>query len=222
LVLVLLVACGKESDPQPAPDRAAAPSVPPPSLDLLPSDRRTSWSPGLPGGIPERKTVCATVTASAFGNGSVDATPAIQAAIDSCPVGQVVVLSAGSFRIGNGPIRINKGVVLRGAGPARTHLAAPDGTNQALVVIGQQWPKVDQSVDLVASAVKGSTSATVSRISDLAVGELVLIDALTDESTTRWSATSAPGDPSREWFSRRDRPVSQVMEVARTSGNTRN
>ena len=30
----------------------------------------------------------------------------------------------------------------------------------------------------------------------------------------------SPGDPSREWFSRRDRPVSQVVEVASVTGKT--
>ena len=80
LVSLLLLGCHEESD-QAASDPTAAPAVPPSSLDLLPSDRRTSWSPGLPGGIPERKTACATLTASAFGHGSLDATPGIQAAI---------------------------------------------------------------------------------------------------------------------------------------------
>ena len=32
----------------------------PASGDILPPDRSTAWSPGLPGGIPVRATVCAT------------------------------------------------------------------------------------------------------------------------------------------------------------------
>ena len=100
-----------------------------------------------------------------------NATGGIQAAIDSCPIGQVVMLSQGTFRIASGPIRINKGIVLRGAGPTLTHLTAPNGTNQAVVVIGHQWPKTSLSVNLTANAVKGSNSVTVASTSGLAVGE---------------------------------------------------
>src|SRR5712671_2775438 len=77
-----------------------APSSPaePPSASgvySLPADRLTSWNPGIPGGIPARNTVCATVDASAYGNGALNAT----AAIGACPEGQVVSLSAGTFAI---------------------------------------------------------------------------------------------------------------------------
>ena len=65
--------------------------------ETIAPDRRTTWNPGIPGGIPVRTTVCATLEASAYGNGLADATPGIQAAIDACPEGQVVRLSAGRF-----------------------------------------------------------------------------------------------------------------------------
>ena len=69
--------------------------------------------------MPARTTVCATVNAASYGNGSPDATAGIQAAIEACPVGQVVQLSAGTFSRAEPPFSINKGIVLRGAGPAR-------------------------------------------------------------------------------------------------------
>ncbi|HEV7500233.1 MAG TPA: hypothetical protein VGQ33_09535, partial [Vicinamibacteria bacterium] len=56
-----------------------AASVSPASGDVMPPERRTVWSPGIPGGIPVRTTVCATVNASTFGNGTLDATAGIQA-----------------------------------------------------------------------------------------------------------------------------------------------
>ena len=65
-------------------------------------ERRTTWNPGIPGGIPARTTVCATIHASTYGNGTIDATAGIQAAIDACPVGQVVQLSAGNFLVNGG------------------------------------------------------------------------------------------------------------------------
>jgi Pectate lyase superfamily protein len=190
-----------------------------PSGELLPAERRTVWNPGIQGGVPSRATICATVNASSLGNGTADATPAIQAAIDACPQGQVVFLSAGTFAIASS-VRINKGIVLRGAGPAQTLLRMPDGLNQAAVVIGFQWAKTDRSVSLASNAVKGATSVTVASAPGLAAGELVLVDETTDGAITRWSAESAAGDPSRGWFSRMDRPLAQVMEVASVSGNT--
>ena len=117
---------------------------------ILPTDRGTTWNPGIPGGIPTRTTVCATVNASTYGNGASDATGGIQAAINACPLGQVVLLSAGSFKISSGPVFVNKGITLRGAGPTQTTLTAPDGTNQAVVVVGRRWSHPSGSTNLTA------------------------------------------------------------------------
>jgi polygalacturonase len=66
---------------------------------ILPSDRATTWNPGLNavGGIPNRTTIFQTLQAANFGNGTIDASNAIQTALDNCPEGQVVQLSAGTF-----------------------------------------------------------------------------------------------------------------------------
>ena len=191
----------------------------PSHAEIIPAERRTTWNPGMPGGVPARTTVCATVNASTYGNGSQNATAGIQSAINACPVGQVVQLSAGTFRISSGPIRLNKGVVLRGAGPTQTLLQGAT-TDQAVIVIGQQWPSSGSSTNLTANAVKGANSVTVASVSGLTVGEIVLVDQLTDTSITQWSDTSPLGDPSRGWFSRTNRPVAQAMEIASISGNT--
>ena len=75
LVFVFLVALGFLAHALPA------------AADIMPTERRTTWNPGIPGGIPARTTVCATVNASTYGNGTVDATAGIQAAINACPDG---------------------------------------------------------------------------------------------------------------------------------------
>jgi len=185
---------------------------------IVPPERRTVWNPGIAGGIPSRTTICATLSASTYGNGSQNATSAIQAAIDACPVGQVVKLSAGTFRIASGPIRISKGVVLRGSGSSQTVLSAPNGVGQAVVVIGQQWPGFAGSTNLTSNATKGASSVTVASTAGLAAGQIVLIDELTDSALTYWSADC--GADCRSWFSRDDRPLSQTMEIASISGNT--
>jgi hypothetical protein len=79
------------------------------SAQILPADRTTIWHPGVPGGVPNRTTVCAVVNASTYGNGASDASSGIQAAVNACPVGQVVQLSAGTFTVNN-YILINKGI----------------------------------------------------------------------------------------------------------------
>ena len=125
--------------------------APPLLADILPADRRTVWNPGLPGGIPARTTVCANVNASTYGNGTSNATAGIQAALDACPAGQVVQLSAGTFLINNGIVMLNKGVTLRGAGPGVTTLKRTNGATPGsytasvadpVVIIGaNRWPR---------------------------------------------------------------------------------
>jgi hypothetical protein len=150
----------------------------------------------------------------------LDATGAIQAALDGCPVGQVVSLSAGDFKITAG-LQITKGIVLRGQGPAQTKLKMPVGTNSNLITIGTQFFGFANPVNLGTDAVKGASAVTLASIPDLAVGEIVAVDQLTDPSISEWNPKrSPPGDISRTWFTRPDRPTGQVLEVAAINGNT--
>jgi hypothetical protein len=60
------------------------------STQIIPPDRNFTWNPGMmsKGGIPNRITICATLSPS----GGSD-TAAIQAQLNSCPAGQVVLLN---------------------------------------------------------------------------------------------------------------------------------
>jgi hypothetical protein len=197
---------------------------------ILPADRLTRWNPGvladgqlgLPLGadrLPVRARVCARLEAASWGNGSSDAGEGIQKALDACPPGQVVQLSAGDFRIADS-LHITRGVVLRGQGPARTRLRMPVGTNAAVIALGTQWFKFTQGVDLAADAAKGSSSAALASDPGLRAGEVVVVDELADPAITSWGRKSPPGDPSRSWFTRPDRPVGQVLEVSAVRGRT--
>ena len=191
------------------------------TADVIPADRLINWNPGIPGGIPNYTTVCATVNASDYGNGAVDATAGIQAAIDGCPVGQVVKLSAGNFQVnGVDPITIEKGIVLRGAGPQATKLLKTNGIANPLILVGRRWLDEAQSVNLTANAAKGATSVQVTSTAGFSVGQLVLLDEITDDSYVYWGNNCPPGDPCRGWFTRFDRPVGQMMEIAAITGNT--
>lgn len=155
---------------------------------LVPPQALTTWAPGVRG-IPTRTTVCATINASRYGNGADETSAAIQAAINACPVGQVVQLSAGTFKV-NDHILINKGITLRGAGPNATTLQK---TNQSaeqegiLIVGASRWPHIDETtaVNLTADAVQGTTSVTVQNAAGFAAGQFVKLDE-DDYTTAQW------------------------------------
>ena len=191
-------------------------------LAILPAGRETVWNPGVPGGIPNRTTVCATIAASVCGNGSNDCRATIQAAIDACPANQVVQLGAGDFKVLQN-IHVWSNVTLRGAGPTATRLKVPVGTNANVVTVGQQWFPFGffgTSRNLSANAAKGATAVTLSSAAGIVAGGFVLIDQITDPNTDHWSSLSPPGDPSRGWFSRYDRPRGQIVVVTAVNGTT--
>jgi hypothetical protein len=164
---------------------------------IVPAANRTLWKPGVQGGIPVRSTVCTTIQASAFGNGTQDASSALQSAVNNCPSGQVVALSAGTFTV-NTAVIISKSITVRGAGPNATLLqktngATPGNTGnqfEPILLVGpQRFPSLNDSttVNLTANGVKGSTSVTVSSAAGYAAGQFVLLDA--DEyNTASWTA----------------------------------
>src|SRR5712691_7997292 len=78
---------------------------------LISASRRIDWSQaGVPGGIPNRTTICATLSPGA-------SAAQINGAIASCPDGQVVKLNAGIYNLSTGIVFNNKNnVTLRGAG----------------------------------------------------------------------------------------------------------
>ncbi len=183
------------------------------SGQVLPADRTTTWAPGVPGGIPARTTICQTLNASAYGNGSQDASAAIQAAINACPAGQVLKLSAGTFKVNN-YVLVNKGITLRGAGSGVTFLTKTNGARgrtatlvsgtsvytpvdpgtytydpQPVVIVGpQRWPTPDSSgsQNLSTDGVKGAASVTVANATGFAAGQFVLLDELSGAS---WQPT---------------------------------
>jgi hypothetical protein len=216
---------------------AGAPG-PPSSVDptgLLTTDRATIWNPGLMavGGISNRTTTCATVNASTYGNGTQDASAGIQAAIDACPLDQVVQLSAGTFLINANYLAITKGITLRGAGATRTTLTRTNGADMdpnsprhnpafvqaPVILIGPtRWPNEDRSINLTADAVKGTYSVTIANTSGLVVGDIVEIDELDDPALVVWNPGDLPAGYS--WFMRYRRPIAEWKEITQIAGNT--
>jgi hypothetical protein len=178
----------------------------------IPEHRTTRWQPGVPGGVPSRTTVCATISAATYGNGSTDATAAIQNAINACPANQVVYLPAGTYRISS-TINLNRSVVLRGAGANSTTLQrSPSGAG---VMIGN-WTNLGTGVNLAADAPKGATTLTVADGSPFAVGDIVHLDQLDDPAVVQgttcvWMKRGSEG----AW-----RSIGQMVEITGKSGNT--
>ena len=157
---------------------------------ILPNDRIASanWKmAGMlsVGGIPNRTTVCAMV--SPLGNGQDD-TGNIQNAINSCPLSQVVSLAAGTFSIAEGNyVLLNKGVTLRGAGPAVTTLQRTNGATlnsyqpgsnaSPMIIAGpMRWNNNAISTTLTVDAAAGTNSVQVASTAGFTVGQIVLLD----------------------------------------------
>ena len=166
---------------------------------IVPFEGRTTWAPGLQNAIPPRSTVCATLAAATFGNGTTEASAAIQRAIAACPAGQTVRLSSGRFLVNN-YILLNKGITLRGDSLGQTVLQKTNGARrfadraadaQPIIVVGpNRWPKIDvtTAVAIAADATKGSMSVVVGDAHGFKRGQFVLLDE-DDFNTAAWTAT---------------------------------
>lgn len=177
--------------------------------DVLPPERRITWQPGVPGGIPARTTICANAVTGygAKGDGVTDDTSAIQKAINACPAGQVVYVPAGTYRL-NSQLTITKGIVLRGAGPSATLFktyAAWHG-----IQVGD-WPSNPVAVNVSGSPAKGATTLTVSGTAP-AVGDYVVIDQINDGNEV-----VNVDDQSRD---NGTRSLSQITKVTAVSGSS--
>jgi hypothetical protein len=135
------------------------------------------------GGIPARTAICATLSPSGG-----DDSDAINAAIETCPINQVVMLRAGTFTIAEGNfVLIDRAVTLRGAGPGSTLLTRTGGATlgsyfpgnnpSPMVIIGpQEFGSTQHATALTADGTQGATSIQVANAAGLTVGKIVMID----------------------------------------------
>lgn len=154
---------------------------------VIPDDRLPppgTWeSAGVEGGIPNRQTIFANVTQAPYradNTGGSDAVAAIQAAVDACPVGQVVYIPPGRYSISR-TISIQKGITLRGAGSSTVFVC-----NGRAVQIGSMtpWPpakgNTGYSMDITSGATRGSKTVGVASTAAVPVGKMVMVDQLDD------------------------------------------
>ncbi len=152
---------------------------------ILPAERRTTWNPGIPGGIPAIAAVHTTVDPK-LGDGKADATAAINAAIQAAGDAaqksgkpQVVFLPPGTFRT-TSVINLNRSrVVLRGAGPAQTRIRLDAAGPMPVIRFGIIWPTYqDRAWDVQAPVPKGATSISLRNedARSIEVGHVLQID----------------------------------------------
>jgi hypothetical protein len=155
------------------------------STDLIPADRQIDWTKaGIPGGIPHRTTICTTLTTAAYGNGTTDATSAIQTALNDCSQNhpdQVVYLQAGTYLISS-TIQLRSQVVLRGAGPGQTTIkfnsANPgDIVMMSRLVLDFNHPDATYPITV---ANKDAQVITLTSTTGIAVGDILLINQQND------------------------------------------
>lgn len=247
-VALVAGACrGFISEPASPPSTPSSPSTPgtpstppvPSSIDptgLVAADRVTVWAPGVPGGIPSYTKVFTTLDAATYGNGSTDATSAINSALQAAGAAasasspQVVLLPAGTYRI-TAPIRLEQShVVLRGAGPSQTRIIGNTGAN--ILSVGDRFDYTGLW-NVTSDNPKGATSITLADASAIQPGDVLQIDMVDDRSYVRLApdgvyfkrqpttdangpgrgGTDAVNDPG--W-----RSVGQQVEVVSKSANT--
>jgi hypothetical protein len=178
--------------------------------EIIGPDRRITWTPGVPGGIPNRTTVCATLSPSGGNDGA-----AIATAIKNCPAEGVVMLNAGTFTLSSG-FNVNKNITVRGAGPNGTILNVTGPGNQKVSMGGGVF---GASIAVISGYTRGSTSIIVA-------GDLLWLDQNNDSTTTTVTQMGTGG--SCNWCGGLNigsarggaRTLGQIIKVTGVSGNT--
>jgi hypothetical protein len=196
--------------------------VPPASQEIIPADRRIDWSyAGIPGGIPERTTICRTIDASVYGNGSTDASSVIQDAINSCPDDQVVYLPAGTYIVTK-PVYLYNRDILRGAGTGLTTLKhTGSDTGPIIGTMSDIWWDLIGNSPLdtrdITQAAKDAQVITLDSASGIAPGDVLLLNQLNDGLDV--DAVGSNGQCPYCGLAKGTRSLGQFVEVTSVNGN---
>jgi hypothetical protein len=190
--------------------------------DIIPSDRSIDWSyAGIPGGIPNRSNICATIDSSTYGNGITDATAAIQNALDACPDGQVVYVPQGTYLVLD-TIHLYSFHTLRGDGPGKTILkytGSPPHPRSIVDMRGLVYWQITSlhKVHAVLQANKYATTITLADASGISPGDILLINQLNDNILV--DPVGVEGKCTYCGYEDGDRALGQFVEVKAVNGN---
>jgi hypothetical protein len=204
-----------------------------PWTGIIAPSRAVDWSnAGVPGGIPARTTICATI--APYGSSESPAEPTkINQAIAACPSGHAVFLSPGTFYLSKGITFIGHShVTLRGAGANETFIVFtgldPCWGVPATVCLPSSdlnyWGSPANLANWMAGYSRGTTSITLSSVTNLSVGWPITLDQLddTDDSGDIFvcyrpaGICSSNGDSGG--FLRAGRSQEQIVTVTSISG----
>lgn len=207
----------------------------------IPPTRSIDWShAGIPGGIPDAIwPICQTVPPS----GGADDSVAIQSAINSCPAGSVVALTAGNYTLHRastvcygksddyatgvyeaGLCLTDKSIVLRGAGPTSTILKYGDGAS--IISMGETYLSSSSVsfIPVTSTASQGATQITVRTTSGIAVNSYIAVTQTnpTDPADGNPLVNTAgyTGSCSGCGHDLTNTVMSQIDKVTAISGNT--
>lgn len=187
---------------------------------IIPKERKIDWSnAGIPGGIPQRETICTTIDGEAYGHGDVDAAAAIQNAIDNCPDGHVVYIPQGVYLI-SGTIHLYDNDTLRGAGPGITTLKHTGGYSRSIIdmrgSVYWQIASLHKTHDIL-EANKDSSMITLTDTSGINPGDILLINQLNDGTLV--DPVGVEGKCTYCGYENGDRTLGQLVQVERVIGS---
>src|SRR6266480_1654277 len=156
--------------------------------EIIPSNRRMTWqgNVGVPGGIPNRTKIFVNVKTTSnpryrcMGDGVTNDAPALQAALNACPAGQVVYAPASTYRIATAVNANVSDKTLRGDGMGRTMFMLTDGHGRFQFGREQSPRPVDSSTFAVFApvtegATAGSTVLTVKDTSTIHTNNIITL-----------------------------------------------
>lgn len=187
---------------------------------IIPDERRIDWSvAGIPGGIPHRTGICATIDSAVYGNGTTDASAAIQQALDDCPDAQVVYVPQGAYLLQD-TIHISSYDTLRGAGPGETIFKHAGGYLRSMVdmrgLIYWNIAGLHKTYDVV-EANKDSRVIMLASTAGIHPGDILLVNQLNDNDIV--NPVGVEGKCTYCGYEDGDRVLGQLVEVTAVSGD---
>ncbi len=193
---------------------------------IIAPSRMANWSnAGVQGGIPNRTSICTTLSPGATAS-------QINSAIASCAGGGVVYLNAGTYNLSSGiDFASHSNVTLRGAGANQTFLVfsgslSCHGLQSDVCIEGDSsWVGGPaNSANWTGGYSAGTTQITLSSTANLKVGNMLILDQMNDTSDTgsvyvceTQGVCSLEGPAGGE---RSGRAQQQIVQVQAVSGNT--
>ena len=179
--------------------------------EILSSDRRIDWRPGIPGGFPNKDFIVNVKDFGASGNGTIDDYQAFTSAIDALAIGGggVIYIPEGFYLIKN-TLAMQNGIVFRGEGSEKTHLYFHLGNEEKNCI---DFVKYDRGtwIKMITGYTKNSKQITVQDASSFNIGDFVEIQQDNDPdimyTQDQWNKSWAQG------------AVGQILVVEAINGN---